>query len=232
MKEIITVEKDENGILSQRCTEIDPRKENNIMREIILELKDTVRSQENCVGLAANQIGYDKRIFVINFKGDIRTFINPMITNVKGFTLSREACMSLPGKEYIRPRNTDIIATYTTPLGKLESRRLVGLAAQVFQHELDHLDGMTIADVGLEIDEEFDKATEEEKNKIIEMYMDSLDIRKKELDKEIEEDPELKQQSDAIKFMEAVTKGEVKFDEETVTAKRKADTDSEEGDNK
>ena len=218
MKEIVTdLEK-----LSERCDEIDTRKENNLMREIILELKDTLRNNPTGVGLAAPQIGYDKRIFVINFKGDIRTFINPIITQAKGLVVNREACLSLPGKEYVRPRNTEITVLYQTPLGKSESRKLVGLAAYVFQHELDHLDGITLADIGMELQEDFDKATQEEKDAIIEMYLDSLDIKRKDANKEIEKDEELRKMSSAIDFMEKVQTGKVEFGD-TVTKEKPTD---------
>jgi peptide deformylase len=217
VKEIITdLEK-----LSDRCDEIDVRKENQLMRDIILDLKQTLRENPTGVGLAANQIGYDKRIFVINFNGDIRTFINPVISQVKGFTLNRESCLSLPGKSFIRPRHNEIMVIYQTPLGKTESRKIVGLAAYVFQHELDHLDGLTLADIGLEVGEDFDKATEEEKNEVINAYLDSLDIKQKQLEKEIEEDEDLKQASNAIKFMEALQKGEVELDGQETVKKSK-----------
>lgn len=205
IKEIITdVEQ-----LSIRCDEIDIRKENDLMRSIILDLKETLREHKNGVGLSANQIGYNKRIFIINFNGDYRSFVNPIIIDVKGLSMSREGCLSIPGKEYIRPRHNDIKVMYQTPLGKTETKRFFGMAAYVFQHELDHLDGLLLSDVGLEITEEFDKATEEEKTQIINMYLDSLDIKQKEIQKEIEEDKDLRETRDAIKFMEAVQKGEV-----------------------
>ena len=223
MKEIITdLEK-----LSDRCDEIDIRKENELMREIILELKDTLRNSKG-VGLAAPQIGYDKRIFVINFNGDLRTFINPIISDANNLTLNREGCLSLPGKEYIRPRHSKITVIYQTPLGKTESRQMFGMAACVFQHELDHLDGLTLADVGLEVGKEFDEATEEERDQLLQAYLDSLDLKQKELDKEIQEDPELKKTADAIKFMEKVQKGEVEFGgTETVVGRPKSKDDED-----
>lgn len=216
VKEIIT----DLDKLNDRADEIDTRKENALMREIIIDLKDTIRETKDCVGLAATQIGFNKRIFVINFNGDLRTFVNPIISQVKGFTLNREKCMSLPGKEYIRPRHNEISVIYQTPLGKTESRKIVGLAAYVFQHELDHLDGLTIADIGLELDDEFDKATDEEREELINAYLDSLDIKKKQVEKEIQEDETLKKTSDAINFIEKLQKGEVELGDQ-VSAKRK-----------
>lgn len=214
MKEIITLESENCNILADRCDEVNIKTENDLVRQITLELKDTVRNSDKCVGLAAPQIGYNKRMFVINFNGDIRTFINPVIANAKGLTLSREGCMSCPGKEYIIPRNTEIEVHYQTPLGKIESRKIIGYAATVFQHELNHLDGAMISDIGLEITEEYDKASEEEKMELLKAYMDSLDLKAKELNKEIEEDKDLKQINDAIKFTEGLVKGEVEVETE------------------
>lgn len=216
MKEIVT----DIDQLSIRCEEIDVRKENPLMREIIVELKDTIRNTPNSVGLAANQIGYNKRIFCINFSGDIRSFINPIITEVKGFDLSREACLSLPGKEYIRPRHNEISVVYQTPLGKTESRKLIGKAAEVFQHELDHLDGLLLSDIGMEIPENYDELSEDEKAKLIQSYMDSLDIKQKEIHEEINSDKDLKETEEAIDFMKAVQAGKVEFGDQ-VTKTRK-----------
>lgn len=197
--------------LSERADEVDVRKDNKLVREITVALKDTIR-EHNLTSLSANQIGYNKRIFVINFNGDLRTFINPVISSVKGIELSRETCPSVPDKTYIRIRHNDITAMYQTPLGKIESNRFLGMAAKIFQHEVDHLDGLLISDIGLEIDDDFDNATEDERQQVINMYLDSLDIKQKEIDKEIEEDQDLKQLSDGIKFMEKVQKGEIELE--------------------
>lgn len=208
VKEIIT----DLDKLSNRCDEVDVRKNNEAVRETVVELKQTLRESKTGVGLAAPQIGKKERIFVINFNGDIRTFINPIITQTKGMTINREGCLSLPGKEYLVPRYSQIEVMYQTPQGKSEARKMVGLAAYVFQHELDHLEGITIADIGLEVGEEFDNTTEEEREKIVEMFLESLDLKRKELQKEIEETPELKQTADAIDFMTKVQKGEVQVE--------------------
>lgn len=198
--------------LSVRADEVDVRKDNKEVRDITVELKKAVR-EHNLTSLSANQIGFDKRIFVINFSGDIRTFINPVITQVKGFELSRETCSSIPDKTFIRPRHNDIMVMYQTPLGKIESKQFMGVAAKVFQHEMDHLDGLLLSDIGLEIDEMFDNATEEERMEVINMYLDSLDIKQKEIDKEIQEDEDLKKISDGIDFMTKVQKGEVQIEQ-------------------
>ena len=79
---------------------------------------------------------------------------------------------------------------------------------------MNHLDGALISDIGLEITEEYEKASEEEKSELIKAYLESLDLKAKELNKEIEEDKDLKQINDAIKFTEGLVKGEVEVETE------------------
>ncbi len=208
IKEIVTDEEQ----LSIRCDEVDIRKELTEVRQIIIDLKETLRATETGVGLSANQIGYNKRVFIINFNGEYRSFINPIIANVKGLTINRESCLSLPGREFIRPRHNDIDVIYQTPLGKTVKQRMFGMAAYVFQHEIDHLDGLLLSDIGLEIDGDFDKATDAEREELINSYLDSLDLKQKDLDQEIKEDAELTELDKGIKFMTALQKGEVKLE--------------------
>lgn len=211
IKEILTIENEENWMtLGDRADEIDIRKENNLMREIIVNLKATIRDK-NLAYLTAPQIGYNKRIFCINFNGDIKSYINPAIIGWEGLTFNREQCNSIPNKEYIRPRNTKITIIFFDPLGKVLTQQVVGMSAFVFQHAVDHLDGLLLSDIGLEIEKDFDEASEEERDEIIKMYMDSLDIQEKEINKEIENNEVLKKTKDAIDFMGKVQRGEVKL---------------------
>lgn len=208
VKDIVTDELQ----LSERAVEIDVRTQATEMREIIKALKDTMR-EKGLSSLSAPAIGYNRRIFCIDFKdSEIKTFINPIIAQAKGMQLSIEKCVCIPDKEFMRPRNNDLMIIYQRPTGQIENRQIVGMSAIVFQHELDHLDGLLLSDVGIEIDEDFHNATEEEQQEVINAYLDALDIKKKEIDTEINTDPELKQLSDGIDFMESVYKGETKIE--------------------
>lgn len=210
-KEILTIDVAEEK-LSDRCDEIDLRKNNKLAREIITELKKVMR-KNNLTSLSAPAIGYNKRIFCIDFKDqEIKSFVNPVIANAKGLQLSRETCTSIPGKTFVRPRNNEIEVMFQNPMSKPISRKLIGLAAVVFQHEMDHLDGLLLSDVGLEIDDDFDKASEEERQEVIEAYLDSLDLRQKEIQQEIKEDKELSEINSAIDFMTSVYKGDTKIE--------------------
>lgn len=212
-KDIITDE----VILSERAEEIDTLHDSQLLQEIVKYLKRTLRKRDDLFALSAPAIGYNKRVFCMKFENDqIKTFINPVIESYSpnGMQLSREKCSSVPGKEYIRVRNNDIRVMYQRPTGDAESNRLLGKAALVFQHEMDHLEGVLISDIGLEVIPEFDAATDEERSEVIKEYLDSLDIRLKQTNEEIQNDPELKQIDDATKFMTGVLTGEVKQTEE------------------
>ena len=211
IKDILTIENDEVK-LSERSMEIDTKNQAIEMREIVSSLKATMRANDLAY-LSAPAIGYQRRIFAINFNDlEIKTFINPVIASAKGLHLAKETSNSIPNKTYIRPRNTEITIMYQRPTGQPESRKLVGLAADIFQQCLDDLDGILLCDIGLEIDENWDKLTDEEKQEIIGEYLDSLDLRQKQLQKEIEDNTELKQIDDAITFMTSVYKGDTEIE--------------------
>lgn len=197
--------------LGEWSSEIDHRKESKLVQEIVLAIKSTMR-EKNLVYLTAPQIGYQRRIFCVKFdENDYRSFINPMVENLTNFTLARESCLSLPDKSFIRPRFDKMTIFYLTPMGKVESRQLIGKAAHLVQHCVDHLDGLLLCDVGLEVDELYDNASEDERAEVLQAYMESLDIRSKKLNEEIENDAELKELNDAAKFIASVKTGETKL---------------------
>ena len=65
--------------LGQRADEIDLKKDNKLVRDTIISLKDTIR-EKNLVYLTAPQIDVPIRVFVINFNGNLRSFVNPVIS--------------------------------------------------------------------------------------------------------------------------------------------------------
>lgn len=219
--ELITSEE----VLHSRATEADTVSNNAEVRETILKMKEAVR-EKNLVGLTAPQVGVDMRIVVLNFDGDVRTFINPVVSNRKGIELSREIC-EIDSKEYIVPRNNDIDIYYTTPLGQIEHRQLLGMAAKVMLHQLDILDGISASDFGLEVMEGFDEASDEEKDKIIKMYLDSLDLLGKQVEEELKNDEDAQQIKNAVNFITKVRKGEVQISDDRENGKVKKHGDEE-----
>ena len=208
VKNIITDE----AALSDWSVEIDTRKEGKLLQEIVLALKATMRAND-IVSLSAPQIGYNRRVLCMRFgKNDYRTFINPLVENNTNFQFVRETCSSIPGKIFIMPRFNNIKLFFTTPLGKVESTKLTGMSAWKFQHCLDHLNGMLSSDIGLEIDEMFDNATDDERAEVLRMYAESLDMRQKDLQEQIENDEELSDINNAAKFIASVKSGETILD--------------------
>ena len=221
---VVDIVVDEDA-LAVRSDEINVKAFGNQLSETILMLKNTIRAN-NLASLSAIQIGRPERVFCINFNGDIRSFVNPAIIEADGIEISKETCVSIPGKEFIRLRNSTVTVAYQTPLGKMESRKMVGLAARICQHEIDHLDGILLTDVGLEIDEDFEHATEDERREVIKAYIDSLDVKLKAVQEDIEKDEDAKKLHSAIDFMEKVQKGEVKL--ENVPVEKKQEKKGEE----
>ena len=81
--------------------------------------------------------------FGLHFTG----IVNPEIVNVsEEMTSAYEQCLSIPGIAAIVPRYQWIDTTFQTLDGKRRKQRLHGHPARVFQHELDHLDGIVFLD--------------------------------------------------------------------------------------
>ena len=207
LKEIIT----EAADLHQRAVEIAVRPNQTEIDQIVEDLKDTIREKQ-LLALTAPQLGYARRIFCVNFDGDIRTFINPMIIKMQGLFLSREHCASVEG-EYIIPRHEEIAIAFQTPTGKPEANQFDHEVAAVIEQCQDLLDGVLLSDYGLLVDEAFDQATDEEREEVLGVYMQSLEETLQQLNQEIERDDTLKQTRDAIDFMESVAKGETALEE-------------------
>lgn len=113
----------------------------------VIELMwETVRKHGG-VGLAANQIAITKRIIVINTKKTKLTVINPEITRTWNKTLqSHEGCLSFPGLMSTMRRYRTVKLEGFSEEGNPISLKLTGLDAIVAQHEIDHLNGVTIDD--------------------------------------------------------------------------------------
>ena len=98
------------------------------------------------VGLAAPQVGVQKRLFVYDLQDGLgaRTIVNPVITEARGEWGFEEGCLSVPGLswEIIRPK--EIHLTGFDLEGNEISIEADEYEARVFQHELDHLDGVLL----------------------------------------------------------------------------------------
>lgn len=98
------------------------------------------------VGLAAPQIGVQRRLFVydINDGNGPHAVVNPVLTGHQGEQTSEEGCLSVPGLSWTLTRYNEVHLSGVDLDGKELSIEAVGLLARCFQHEVDHLDGMLL----------------------------------------------------------------------------------------
>src|SRR5271167_4560529 len=97
-------------------------------------------------GLAANQVGVQRRIFVYDVGEGARAVINPRIVESDGEWSYDEGCLSIPGLswEIVRPNAVHLVGLDLD--GNEISLEASELEGRVFQHELDHLDGVLLLD--------------------------------------------------------------------------------------
>lgn len=149
---IQSIVKDED-ILSKKCikvTSLDQKDGDASIDKIITDLIDTAnhyREQKvGCVGLAANQIGYNVRICIVS-KGDgnWKVLINPVIiSKSKSKHKSTEGCLSVEGTRTVDRYNAIAIAYKDQKTLKIRNERYIKGTAVIVQHEIDHLNGVVV----------------------------------------------------------------------------------------
>ena len=105
-----------------------------------------LRTANNAVALAANQIGYSKAMFVYLDKGKLVTVINPQIRYGRGSIVDNEGCLSIPGKLFKIDRPQLLAVRYITIDGEEVITEVEDFAARMFCHEIEHLEGKLIND--------------------------------------------------------------------------------------
>jgi peptide deformylase len=126
-------------VLTQRSaevTDIDGR-----LAHLVDDMVETMH-QAGGLGLAAPQVGVQKRLFVYQLEGqDPVTVINPTIAESRGEWEFEEGCLSIPGLYFPIVRPKEIHLTGWDLDGREISIEADEIEARCFQHELDHLDG-------------------------------------------------------------------------------------------
>ena len=163
------------------------------INQIIQDLIDTYETI-TCAGIAANQIGYEYQIFIgmkeiktedeaeeiekkeaelssasgNPYADNYEIYINPQIdlTNNKSTKIDEEGCLSIPGLMVERKRFDEIKVRYYDATGKKNKKRLSGFLSKLFQHELDHLNGMLMIDGQEKIENLYPLETSEEQAKL------------------------------------------------------------------
>ena len=115
-------------------------------QDLLLKMVDLMRKADG-IGLAAPQVSVSLRLCVTEIDGVVQYFMNPVISSAsREKILFEEGCLSLPGEFFPIERSQSITLRYTDERGKERKQKMHGLLAICLQHELDHLDGVLIAD--------------------------------------------------------------------------------------
>ena len=136
---------------------------NDSINMILTDLLDTYKNTP-CAGIAANQIGYDSSIFIglkedkeeeeeTNIIGNPHSnnyefYINPEIyhSTKKSIQEGEEGCLSIPEIRIIAERFDKIKIKYYNGNGEKIKKPLSGFMSRLFQHELDHLNGILMVE--------------------------------------------------------------------------------------
>ena len=133
-----------NKILKTPCTEFNFANPPTDPVELAKTLVSTMY-ENNGLGLSANQIGLNYKVF--SFRGEPENFVafNPKITWYSDEIIElEEGCLSFPGLIVNVKRPKHIRVRFAMPNGEIKIMKLTGMTARIFQHEMDHMEGKTL----------------------------------------------------------------------------------------
>lgn len=127
---------------------------------LVDEMFDSLYGTDNGLALAAPQIGVQKQVVVWDFGDDPQAVFNPEIVDSDGEWVYEEGCLSIPGLyvEIVRPKT--VLVKGVDRQGNAVEREADELEARMFQHELDHLNGVLM----------FDRMTREQRKEAMTEY--------------------------------------------------------------
>lgn len=133
------------------------RKKSETIKEVSKEIKDLIREMKETmyasdgIGLAAPQVGVNQKVIVVDvtpYQPDQKPFalINPEIVSGEGEVDSTEGCLSVPGFLETIKRKEKVTVRGIDEEGKEVEIEATGMLAICLQHEIDHLNGLTIVE--------------------------------------------------------------------------------------
>ena len=137
-----------NPILRKKCNQVTNFPQ---LSDLIDDMFDTMYEEEG-IGLAANQVGIDLNLFIIDISHTDddeypRIFINGEITSSRGESVFSEGCLSIPEVALEVTRPEVILFKYQDIHEEWYEEEFDGLLARAIQHEIDHLNGVLIIDL-------------------------------------------------------------------------------------
>jgi peptide deformylase len=149
LREIITLGHPTLRQKARKVTKFGPE-----VKQLIDDLVETMRAAPG-VGLAAPQINIPERVIVVELPADeeegkpaeLYAFVNPEIVKVsREVEEGQEGCLSIPGYLGDVDRHTMVVVRGQDAFGKPQRVRVYDYLARIFQHEIDHLDGVMFID--------------------------------------------------------------------------------------
>jgi peptide deformylase len=139
----LTIRQYGDPVLKERTREVDEI--DGSVASLVESMLETMYAAPG-TGLAANQVGVQRRIFVYDVGDGPQTIINPRIVESDGEWAYDEGCLSVPGLswEIVRPNAVHLVGLDLD--GNELSLEATELEGRVFQHELDHLDGILLVE--------------------------------------------------------------------------------------
>jgi len=164
----VTIVQKEDSVLRQKAAEVHVKEiDTPKIRRVLADMKSALASQSDGVAIAAPQIGVPLRIFMISGKvfatasktkltkddSDL-VFINPHLTSLsRSKKFMEEGCLSVRYLYGKVKRSTKATIKAYNEKGNAFTKRGEDLLAQVFQHEVDHLEGILFTDTAKDIED-------------------------------------------------------------------------------
>lgn len=130
-------------------TEVDGK-----LVKLVDDMLETMYAEPG-IGLAAPQVGVQRRLFVYDVGEGPEAIVNPVISESRGEWVFEEGCLSVPGLHWEIVRPKEVYITGYDLDGNEVAMEADELLSRLFQHELDHLDGVLLLD---HLDDETRKA--------------------------------------------------------------------------
>ncbi len=149
-----------NPVLTKKCAPV--KGVDDEVRALMDDMVETMYAEKG-VGLAAPQVGVSKRVIVIDpgaregEESNLIVLANPVIISAEGEDVAEEGCLSLPDFTTNVPRAEMVVVRGMDREGEEFEYEASGLLARIFQHEIDHLDGVLLLQKASPLKREFYK---------------------------------------------------------------------------
>jgi peptide deformylase len=149
---MLAIRRFDDRVLLMKALPVEESEFGETMVEILSSMAETMYGSKG-VGLAGPQVGFIKRVLVIDtgyvkdnkYGGEWLGMINPEILDAsKESSIVSEGCLSFPSLLQKVDRPERIRVKFFSPMGEGQEREFEGFQARIIQHEIDHLNGVTL----------------------------------------------------------------------------------------